>query len=69
MTYSFIDEETGKVISLCCLNKRDVNMISSNMEVAGFMKGPDELVDTFGLQIDAVVSDAHTQIISTMSEL
>ena len=50
------------------MNKRQVNMISSNMEVAGFLKGMDELIQTFGLEIEAVVTDAHTQIISVMSE-
>ena len=60
--------ELDKVISLCTMNERQVNMISSNMEVAGFLKGMDELIQTFGLEIEAVVTDAHTQIISVMSE-
>ena len=66
---SFIKEETGKVGALSCIDKRQVDLKPSSMEVLGFTAGMEEITMKFGLEVKAVVTAAHTQICSTMSKV
>lgn len=67
-TYSLMDSETNKIVYMDTVDKRDVALKSPNMEREGFKKSMDTLIRN-GVKISEVVTDASTQVISTMGKV
>ena len=69
MTYTVMNAADSRIVSLMTLDKRETNLNSSVLENTGFERSMSYLVDQQQLKIKEVVTDAHTQITSTMSKL
>jgi hypothetical protein len=54
-------ENSSKILSVKTLNKRETERKSGNLEMAGFIRGMQEVQDS-GLQIAEVVTVLHIQI-------
>ncbi|XP_022339797.1 uncharacterized protein LOC111134747 [Crassostrea virginica] len=66
-TYTFMDNETKKILSVKTLDKRETERKSANLEKAGFIRGIQEIQDK-GLSITEIVTDAHLQIGAMMKK-
>lgn len=66
-TYSMMDSESKKILSLITMDKRQTEKKSSNMEKACFIRAMEELAEN-GVVVSEVVTDAHLQIGAVMSE-
>ena len=66
-TYTFMDNETKKILSVKTLDKRETERKSANLEKVGFIRGIQEIQDK-GLSITEIVTDAHLQIGAMMSK-
>ena len=64
MTYSFMDMETHKILTVNVVEKREVEGKSPNMEKLGFLRGMVTLQSK--LQVSEVATDAHCQIRATL---
>ena len=67
-TYSLTDSETNKIVYMDTVDKRDVALKSPIMEREGFKKSMDTFIRN-GVKISEVVTDASTQVISTMGKV
>lgn len=66
-TYVAMDYDTNDIISLEVIDKREVSLKSPLMEKEGFVRTLDSL-ESDGINIKEVVTDAHTQIAKYMRE-
>lgn len=66
-TYTMMDDQSKKIISLITMNKRETGKKSCNMEKACFMKSMNDLLENH-VNIEEVVTDAHIQIGAVMSK-
>lgn len=66
-TYSLMDSQTNKILYMETIDKREVALKSPNMEREGFKKSIDTLI-TKGIKISEVVTDASTQVTSTVGK-
>ncbi len=66
-TYTAMENNTKDIVSLMVVDKREVEGKSTNMEKRGFIKAIEELKDK-GLTVSEVVTDAHIQIMATISK-
>lgn len=64
-TYSMMDNESKKILSLITMDKRQTEKKSSNMEKACFVRAMEELAEN-GVVVSEVVTDAHLQIGAVM---
>ena len=67
-TYSLMDSEANKMVDMDTVDKRDVAIKSPNIEREEFKKSTDTLIRN-GVKISEVVTDASTQVISTMGKV
>lgn len=67
-TYSVMENETKKIISVKTLDKRETEGKSVNLEKAGFARCLEEIQDIKGLNVSEIVTDAHPQIDAMMSK-
>lgn len=65
-TYTFMEYETKKILSIVTMDKRMTDKKSTVLEKACFLKGLRELLAK-NLKVVEVVTDAHPQIESLMS--
>lgn len=66
-TYTVMEDQTKKILSLKTLDKRETEKKSTNLEKAGFVKCLQEIQEK-GLTVKEVVTDAHLQIGAMMSK-
>lgn len=66
-TYTMMDDQSKKIISLITMDKRETGKKSCNMEKACFMKSMNDLLENH-INIEEVVKDAHIQIGAVMSK-
>ena len=66
-TYSLLDSTSNKILYMETVDKREVALKSPNMEREGFKKSIDTLINK-GVKISEVVTDASTQVISTVGK-
>ena len=66
-SYTMMDNNSKKIVSLLTLDKRQTAGKSGNLEKLGFQKTLGELRQK-GCTISEVVTDAHMQISSIMSK-
>lgn len=66
-TYTVMEDQTKKILSLKTLYKRETEKKSTNLEKAGFVKCLQEIQEK-GLTVKEVVTDAHLQIGAMMSK-
>ena len=59
--------DTGDIVAMAIVDKRQTNFKSTNMEIMGFQQGLDELLEK-PMKVKAVVTDGHLQIASVMSK-
>jgi hypothetical protein len=62
-----MENVSKKIVSIKALDKRETERKSANLEKAGFIKCLTE-VQTQGLTVTEIVTDAHLQIGAVMSE-
>jgi hypothetical protein len=65
-SYTFMEYDTKKIISLLTIDKRQTERKSVNMGKRGFIQALNEIKDN-GLSVKEVVTDAHLGISSVMS--
>ena len=66
-TYTFMDYETGAILDMAVVDKRETGLKSPNMEVEGFTRLLKSLKQA-GVIVEEVVTDAHPQITALMSK-
>lgn len=66
-SYTMIENETKKVVSIITMDKRAVDKKSTNLEKACFEKSLESLIQKEVI-VTEVVTDAHVQIGSVMSK-
>ena len=66
-TYTVMENETKKIISVKILDKRETEGKSVNLEKAGFVRCLEEIQNK-GLNVSEIVTDAHLQIGVLMSK-
>ena len=66
-TYTVMENETKKIISVKTLDKRETEGKSVNLEKAGFVRCLEEIQNK-GLNVSEIVTDAHLQIGALMSK-
>ncbi|XP_060553607.1 uncharacterized protein LOC132714710 [Ruditapes philippinarum] len=66
-SYTFMEYDTKKIISLLTIDKRQTERKSVNMEKRGFIQALNEIKDS-GLSVKEVVTDAHLGISSVMKK-
>nr|XP_034315406.1 LOW QUALITY PROTEIN: uncharacterized protein LOC105340464 [Crassostrea gigas] len=66
-TYTVMEDQTKKILSLKTLDKRETEKKSTNLEKAGFVKCLQEIQEK-GLTVKEVVTDAHLQIGAMMKK-
>lgn len=66
-TYTVMEDQTKKILSLKTLDKRETEKKSTNLEKAGFVKCLQEIQEK-GLTVKEMVTDAHLQTGATMSK-
>lgn len=66
-TYSLMENETGLVVSMAIIDKRQTSLKSVNMEKLGLIQCLDELEEK-GMAVKELVTDAHLQIQAFMSK-
>lgn len=66
-TYTFMENNSKKVISVKTMDKRETERKSANLEKLGFIRGMQDVRER-GLQVKEVVTDAHLQIGAMMSK-
>lgn len=59
--------ETGDIVEMAFIDKRNTKLKSPLMEMAGFQKGLESLLQK-SLNVEAVVTDGHMQIGALMSK-
>ncbi|KAK3089924.1 hypothetical protein FSP39_007669, partial [Pinctada imbricata] len=64
-TYTLMENETKKIVSIQTLDKRQTGKKSTNMEKAGFVQGMEELKEK-DINVAEAVTDAHLQIGAVM---
>lgn len=65
-----MEAETTKILSVQCVDKRETQRKSTNMERVGFKRALDEVVlegERVDTTVDEVVTDAHVGIAADMS--
>lgn len=62
-----MEHDTHSIVEMVVVDKREVGLKSPNMEAHGMRKALDSVV-AGGLQVKELVTDAHRQIGSIMSE-
>ena len=62
-----MDSTSNKILYMETVDKREVALKSPNMEREGFKKSIDALINK-GVKISEVVTDASTQVISTVGK-
>lgn len=67
-SYTLMDNDTKKILTIHTLDKRMADRKSPNMEKAGFQAAMDELLEE-NVNIKEVMTDAHLGIGSIMSKL
>lgn len=67
-SYTFMENETKKVLCLITMDKRMTERKSTNLEKACFIKGLTFLLGK-NIRVVEVVTDAHVQIEAVMSKL
>ena len=65
-TYTIMDHDTNEILSMVFVDKRNVNLKSTNMEVFGFERAMDFLIG--GVIVKEVVTDAHSTITALISK-
>lgn len=66
-TYTFMENDSKKIISVKTMDKRETERKSANLETLGFIRGMQDVRER-GLQVKEVVTDAHLQIGAMMSK-
>ena len=66
-TYTMMDEATGRIMAIKCIDKREVDGKSPNMEPEGLRRILQNLQGV-GITILEVVTDAHVQIPPILSK-
>ena len=66
-TYTAMDNESKKIISVVTLDKRETERKSTRLEKEGFLRTMGKLKDK-GVNIVEVVTDAHMEIGAVMSK-
>ena len=66
-TYTTMDNGTKDIVNVEIIDKRECQLKSVNMEKLGFVKTMEELKKK-GVTVVEVVTDAHCQIIATVSK-
>lgn len=66
-TYTMMDDQSKKIISLITMDKRETGKKSCKIEKACFMKSMNDLLENH-INIEEVVTDAHIQIGAVMSK-
>ncbi|XP_070212377.1 uncharacterized protein [Littorina saxatilis] len=69
-SYTLMEAETTKILSVQCVDKRETQRKSTNMERVGFKRALDEVVlegERVDTTVDEVVTDAHVGIAADMS--
>ena len=66
-TYTVMDNTTKSIINVVVVDKRETEKKSTNMERFGFIKTMEELKEK-GITVVEVVTDAHCQIMATVSK-
>ena len=66
-TYTAMEKETKKIISVKTLDKRKTEGKNVNLEKAGLARCLEEIQDK-GLNVSEIVTDAHLQIDAMMSK-
>ena len=66
-TYTVMENETKKIISVKTLDKRETEGKNINHEKAGFARCLEE-IQYKGLNVSEIVTDAHLQIDAMMSK-
>ena len=67
-TYTLMDYESKKLLTMECGDKREVNLKSTQLEVHLFMKCMHWILGKLDGLVDEVCTDAHTSILSLMSK-
>ncbi len=67
LNYNMLESESGNLISVMTIDKRETGGNSVAMEILGFTRSID-LLESDGLTISEVVTDAHTQIAKYLSK-
>ena len=67
-TYTIMDEKTCDILTIACIDKREVDGKSPNMEPAGLRRALQDLQDN-GFTLREMVTDAHSQIPPILSKL
>lgn len=67
-SYTFMEMETKKILSIVTMDKRMTGGKSTNLEKSCFEKGLKFFIDA-GINVVEVVTDAHRQIGALMSML
>ena len=67
-TYSFIEYDTKEILDVVLIDKRETQLKSLNMEVEGFIRLLNSLIEA-AIIIEEIVTEAHPQITSQMSGL
>ena len=66
-SYTFLENETKKVLCIVTMDKRFTERKSCNLEKACFLKGLKFLLEK-SIRVVEVVTDAHVQIEAVMSK-
>lgn len=66
-TYTMMDDQSKKIISLITMDKRETGKKSCKIEKTCFMKSRNDLLENH-INIEEVVTDAHIQIGAVMSK-
>lgn len=67
-TYTFMENDSKKIISVKTMDKRETERKSANLEKLGFIRGMQDVRER-GLQVKEVVTDAHLQIGAMMKKV
>ena len=62
-----MDHDTKAILAVIVVDKREVDYKSTNMEMLGLQRALADL-QTAGLRVSELVTDAHVQIASMLSE-
>ncbi|XP_070191418.1 uncharacterized protein [Littorina saxatilis] len=71
-SYTLMEAETTKILSVQCVDKRETQRKSTNMERVGFKRALDEVVlegERVDTTVDEVVTDAHVGIAADMKAI
>ncbi len=66
LTYTFMEDVPKDILQMEVRDKRQTALVSTRMEVDALLKGLDFLMQTEGLTVTEMVTDAHTTITSRM---